>query len=966
MNIFETALNSFPINQKTKENTLFAELRDYSGKNNLFLSGDPVYQTHGLSLELPLPAKLASFSLFLGDEEDTLKLLTALVNSPYAQYLQQLTVGWEQGETIDFEQILEILEQATLPCLQSLNIGEINATVNSCWNNCEIGDVTQLLKKHSGILSLDITGSFELTEEVNLPNLEVLDLNLNAYVTEEFYESEVSKETMDILQSSHMPNLKKFNADFDYVKINKKVTLDFSRTPPVVVNPEVLELYLKTHSIDTINQYDDQGLTPLMHAIEHNEYELVKALLSAGADPYLRTDQQVSPIESATIRGDVNLVLALLYLSEVKTHKFSAQENTLLHIAINGTSELIETLLQLGFDMYAENKEGNIPLELCSEKDLQNTLTQFTDHGFDFIEITYNHLSFLDHTIQKKNHALARCLIEAGAPLDFSLSLYEYNYSSLDFAICAGASISFLQYLIDKDTAKKSKRNPLILSLSSNNIEAYDFFLEKNPESEITDHDLIRAAKKGSTEILVYYFSKYGDNDSQALQECYRAASCAEKITTAKSLIQFSPPPKKGDKNWWPLGEISHKGYEELTAHICENIINPNEYPELLQSFFVKAASDDKLKICQYLIGFGVDINSTDSDGNTALHLADELETIEWLVNSGADLNRKNIKGELAVDPHFNDKYPCPKVLLKLALLIEDKHYSNLKGQNLAGILVTKSAKLNDIKSLIERGISPCHLDALGRTPLMYAITKFDIPLIKYLISLTPDIHTTDLEGTNLFGQFSDTEYPPDIDISIEIMQLLLNKGVNCNQQDKQGKTPLMKWLRHLGGTKKIIEPALFLLDNIPDCTVCDNDNNSLMHYVMMPHMESDNREPGRQIELIKKLVERGLDLNHRNSSGETPIFEWAKQGNFDVLKFLLTQDVNLHVTNNDGECFLIYLYDFRYDHFTNHVEPQNNLELLKAHGFSFQSVNLQSIISLAIDRKDDELASWLVHAGAS
>ncbi len=139
------------------------------------------------------------------------------------------------------------------------------------------------------------------------------------------------------------------------------------------------------------------------------------------------------------------------------------------------------------------------------------------------------------------------------------------------------------------------------------------------------------------------------------------------------------------------------------------------------------------------------------------------------------------------------------------------------------------------------------------------------------------------------------------------------------------------------------------------------NDNNSLLHYVMMPHMEIDNREHEQQI----KLIEKGLDLNHRNSSGETPIFEWAKQGNIDALKFLLTQDVNLNITNNDGECFLIHLYNSRHDRFTNHVEPQNNLELLKAHGFSFQSVNLQSIISLANDRNDDELVSWLVRAGA-
>lgn len=644
INTFEAALDSFPINQKTKENTLFATLRNHSGKKNLFISGDPVYQNHALSLELPLPAKLASFSFFLGDEEDTLKLLTALVNSPYAQYLQQLTVGWGQGEVIGFENIIETLEQATLPCLQSLNIGEINATVNSCWDNCEIGDVTQLLKKHSGILSLDITGSFELTEEVDLPNLEVLDLNLDAYVTDESFESEVSKETMDILQSSHMPKLKKFNTDFDYVKINKKITLDFSRTPPVVVNPRVLGLYLKTHSIDTINQYDDQGLTPLMHAIENNEYELIKALLSAGADPYLRTDQQVSPIESATIRGDVNMVLALLYLSEIKTHKFSTQENTLLHIAINGKSELIETLLQLGFDMYAENKEGNIPLELCSEKNLQKTLTQFIDHGFDFIEITYNHLSFLDHIIRKNNHALARCLIEEGAPLDYLRSESEYGYSSLEFAICGGTSINFLQYLIDKGTAKISQSRPLKLSLSTNNIEAYEFLLKQNPEYRTTypgyDHDLIHAATKGSTEILVHYFSKYSDKDSQALQECYRAASCAGKITTAKSLIQFSSPPKKGDKNWWPLGEIFLKGYEELTAHIFDNIINSNEYPELLQNFFVKAASDGELNVCQYLIGLGVDINSTDSDGNTAQHLAEGSEFIELLTNSGADISR--------------------------------------------------------------------------------------------------------------------------------------------------------------------------------------------------------------------------------------------------------------------------------------------------------------------------------------
>ncbi len=50
---------------------------------------------------------------------------------------------------------------------------------------------------------------------------------------------------------------------------------------------------------ETVNAPDDHGNTPLHHAVHHHAEKAVEVLLEKGADPTLRNDQEIKPVDIA-------------------------------------------------------------------------------------------------------------------------------------------------------------------------------------------------------------------------------------------------------------------------------------------------------------------------------------------------------------------------------------------------------------------------------------------------------------------------------------------------------------------------------------------------------------------------------------------------------------------------------------------------------------------------------------------
>ena len=115
---------------------------------------------------------------------------------------------------------------------------------------------------------------------------------------------------------------------------------------------------------------------------------------------------------------------------------------------------------------------------------------------------------------------------------------------------------------------------------------------------------------------------------------------------------------------------------------------------------------------------------------------------------------------------------------------------------------------------------------------------------------------------------------------NVEVIAALVNAGANANAQDKDGLTPMMyaAWRKGCApGVKKLIE--LGADPNVAD----DQGQTSLMKAVWFGMND-----------IVQVLLDNGADVNAREKDGGTPLIWAAKQNQFDTVNILLARNANV------------------------------------------------------------------------
>ncbi len=125
--------------------------------------------------------------------------------------------------------------------------------------------------------------------------------------------------------------------------------------------------------------------------------------------------------------------------------------------------------------------------------------------------------------------------------------------------------------------------------------------------------------------------------------------------------------------------------------------------------------------------------------------------------------------------------------------------------------------KLEEVRSLIEKGLNVNAIDCLGRTALMWAASEGHAEIVRMLLKAGADIHATDQHGWTTLMLAVQGGYTEIVHMLIyaganvnaagkddwtalvvaayyghtDVMQLLLTAGADFNRQDKHGKTAI-------------------------------------------------------------------------------------------------------------------------------------------------------------------------------
>ena len=209
-------------------------------------------------------------------------------------------------------------------------------------------------------------------------------------------------------------------------------------------------------------------------------------------------------------------------------------------------------------------------------------------------------------------------------------------------------------------------------------------------------------------------------------------------------------------------------------------------------SLLIKVINSEKrdFGIFETLVKIGADINyKNEKEGDTPLTRALKFapdEYVDYLIENGADLFVEDKIGENPLDiavEHARCKYY--QMFLEKGLRPSKKHtIIQLAKRNLFELL----------KDAIDGGadVDSCEID--GSTALIEAVKVGNLDMVDYLLKKGASLEIEDNKGDTAI-YYSESE---------EIIEKLLDSGLNINHKNKEGKTVVTKFLEKYMDRKEI------------------------------------------------------------------------------------------------------------------------------------------------------------------
>lgn len=204
----------------------------------------------------------------------------------------------------------------------------------------------------------------------------------------------------------------------------------------------------------------------------------------------------------------------------------------------------------------------------------------------------------------------------------------------------------------------------------------------------------------------------------------------------------------------------------------------------------IYAANKNNTELIQLLLDNGAKINRRDQLGNSPLHrLAKRAkpETLQYILDKGADNHIKNKEGKTALEVAAGFGNTDNMVVLASKATQDEKEA--------AFFASAQSGLTKGVETLLELGQDINTRNAKQETALMIAAIKRHHLLVDKLLELNADISANASNGRNAL-MYGCTASP----LKQIVIEALLKKDFDINQQDKKGDTALLLALKSANG----------------------------------------------------------------------------------------------------------------------------------------------------------------------
>lgn len=275
------------------------------------------------------------------------------------------------------------------------------------------------------------------------------------------------------------------------------------------------------------------------------------------------------------------------------------------------------------------------------------------------------------------------------------------------------------------------------------------------------------------------------------------------------------------------------------------------------------------LDIVKDLLHLGVEIDLRDYKGATPLHRANNLQTIQVLLDNNANINAEDEEGNTPLHVKCYGETERPSELECIEFLLAKE------------AVITKRNK---------RGLLPIHCCAMqGRIDVMELMRRFD-PTDTTVETLNSEV---DRSAPSLLHLAIANDF-------IDCAEWLLNSGFHF--KDKEPDILLRRILTEQIKIRERAEAVRFLMESGADPNPLYPAGNSALHYAASLSGPTD---------VLEMLLSFGADVDVMNSEASTPLFCATQSNNQFAACILISQGANVRHKNGQGLTAFDYIVDF-------------------------------------------------------